>query len=242
MVKPWGFWATLGLSFCVWAVFVATQTVVFVVAFAVYASQNEAVLLDDIAANLATNGLVLAIATLTSTPFCIGLIALFIKIRRRGSIVEYLQLRMPAPSAWKTLGAWSLVTIGFIYAVEWLKALVRSPEASTFTLDIYETAHFLPLLYVAIVIAAPLFEEIFFRGFVFQGILNSRLGAIGAILINSLVWAVIHSQYDPYDMSGIFLFGIVLSIAQLMTKSLIVPITMHALNNLLALLMVGINP
>lgn len=241
-MKPWGFWATVGLSFCVWSVFVAAQTIVFIVALAVYASQEQTMMLEDLTQNLATNGLILAIATITSAPLCIGLILLFIKVRQRGSITDYLQLRMPTQTPWKTVGIWCLITVGFIYIIEWLKALVRSPEASTFTLDIYKTAHFLPLLYIAIVIAAPVFEEIFFRGFVFQGILNSRLGAIGAVLFPSMVWAVVHSQYDPYDMGGIFLFGILLSVAQLMTKSLMVPIAMHSFNNLLALIMVAIDP
>lgn len=241
-VKPWGLWATLSLSFCVWVAFVAVQTLVFFTAVVVYLGQNPELALEDAVQILARNGLVLAIATMISTPVCMGLIALFIKLRRRGTIADYLQLRLPARPIWRSLSLWSLITVGFIYGIDWLKSLIRASEASTFTLDVYETAHFLPLLYVAIVIAAPLFEEVFFRGFMFQGLLHSRVGAIGAIVINSLIWAVIHSQYDTYDVGGIFLFGMVLSVAQLITKSLVIPILMHSLNNFLALLITGLSP
>jgi uncharacterized protein len=80
----------------------------------------------------------------------------------------------------------------------------------------------------------PLFEEIFFRGFLFAGFQSSRLGNTGAILLTSFAWTVIHLQYEIYEMSIVFVLGIVLGIARLMTQSLYVPIAIHAVANLLA--------
>ena len=237
--KTWGFWSTTGLSFCVWVVFVAVQTLVAVGALIIYSLQNQDANMEVLAQNLVSNGLVLAIATLTSAPVCIGIIFLFIRLRRGISVGKYLQLGTINRQTVIHLASWNLATVGFIYTIDFLKSLLPRSNPSTFTIDIYESAQFLPLLYLAIVVAAPLFEEIFFRGFVFQGFLNSKLGAVGTVLITSAIWAVIHSQYDHYDMAGIFLFGILLAVAQLHTKCLYVAIAMHALNNFLALIHVS---
>ena len=208
-------------------------------ALIIYGIQNRGANMEVLAQNLVSNGLVLAIATLTSAPVCIGIIFLFIRLRRGVSVGNYLQLGTINRRTIIQLVGWNLATVGFIYTIDFLKSLVPRSNPSTFTIDIYETARFLPLLYLAIVIAAPLFEEIFFRGFVFQGFLNSKLGVIGTVLVTSAIWAVIHSQYDYYDMAGIFLFGIFLAAAQLHTRCLYVAIAMHALNNFLALISVS---
>ncbi len=221
--------------------FVAVQTLVAVIALIGYSIQSGGADIELLVQKLVSNGLVLAIATLASAPICIGLICLFIRLRRGLSIANYLQLGSINRQTLRNLVVWNLITVGFIYTLEHLKSWVPR-EAPTFTIDIYETAHVLPLLYAAIVVAAPLFEEIFFRGFMFQGFLNSKLGAVGTILVTSAIWAIIHSQYDHYDMAGIFLFGILLSVAQLHTKCLYVAIAMHALNNLLALISVASSP
>jgi len=81
-------------------------------------------------------------------------------------------------------------------------------------------------------VAAPLGEETLFRGFFFQGLLRSRLGAPGAIALSSLFWALIHVQYDAYGIATIFVTGLFLGYARLKTQSLYVPIFLHSLNNL----------
>jgi hypothetical protein len=100
--------------------------------------------------------------------------------------------------------------------------------------DAYKTASSLPVLLFAIVVVAPIFEEIFFRGFLFQGIRYSRLGSVGAIGITSLVWAVIHLQYDIYGMATVFATGILFGIARLKTDSIHLVMVMHSLAGLVA--------
>jgi membrane protease YdiL (CAAX protease family) len=94
----------------------------------------------------------------------------------------------------------------------------------------------MPLLWLAVVVGAPVGEEIFFRGFLFAGLAKSRLGGTGAIVLSSLAWAVIHVQYDPFDMAYIFLLGLVIGAFRLKTNSLWPPILMHALVNLIAMI------
>jgi membrane protease YdiL (CAAX protease family) len=91
-----------------------------------------------------------------------------------------------------------------------------------------------PLLWFALMVMAPLSEEILFRGFVFKGLQNSRVGAIGAILIANIVWSAMHAQYDAYGIAQVFIAGLLLGAARLKTNSIYVPIAMHSFMNLIA--------
>jgi membrane protease YdiL (CAAX protease family) len=231
--RPLGIWPTFGLSIVVFVVFLVTQTLVVVAALTLQRLQNP--LSAVVAADIETNGFLLSIATLISAPICTALIAWFIRWRKR-SIRDYLSLRIPPASR---LFRWVMLTASLIAAVEIIHLLVDRPATSTFMTNVYQTAYSLPLLYLAIGVMAPIFEEVFFRGFLFQGIRASRLGAIGAIGLTASLWAFIHVQYAWYDMLYIFGFGLLLGYAQLKTHSLYVPIAMHAFNNLLAVVQVA---
>jgi len=61
-----------------------------------------------------------------------------------------------------------------------------------------------------IAIGAPLFEEIMFRGFLFTAIAGSRFGVAGAIVITSLIWALLHAGYVWQELVIITAFGFVL--------------------------------
>ena len=68
----------------------------------------------------------------------------------------------------------------------------------------------------------------------FRGIQQSRLGNTGAVLITSLTWTVIHTQYNLYYLLVIFAVSILLGIARIRSNSIYVPIAMHSLMNLIA--------
>lgn len=61
-----------------------------------------------------------------------------------------------------------------------------------------------------IAVGAPLFEEVLFRGFLFTAIVQSRLGAVGAILITTVIWALFHTGYVWQEMVIVGTFGFVL--------------------------------
>jgi hypothetical protein len=84
------------------------------------------------------------------------------------------------------------------------------------------------LVFIVAVFVAPVIEE-----FIFRGILLTRWslkwGPTGGILVSSLVFALLHA-----DLLGAFTFGIAMSLLYLRTRTLLVPMMAHALNNLLA--------
>ena len=73
-----------------------------------------------------------------------------------------------------------------------------------------------------------------FRGFLFKGLLYSKAGPVGAVVLSSLIWSALHMQYDLYGMATIFAGGLLLGLARLKSNSIYVPIVMHALWSLIA--------
>jgi membrane protease YdiL (CAAX protease family) len=90
------------------------------------------------------------------------------------------------------------------------------------------------LIWLALIVAAPLFEETFFRGFLFKGFESSFIGPSGAVLATAGLWAVIHAQYNLYEMTIIFCLGLLLGGARRATGTLSVPLALHAVVNLVA--------
>jgi hypothetical protein len=72
-----------------------------------------------------------------------------------------------------------------------LYALGARPEQDT--TQLFDSAVVLPLTFLAIVIVAPLAEEIFFRGFVFAGLIRP-FGVVGALVGSGLLFAMFHVQ------------------------------------------------
>lgn len=239
MNKPeklhWGFWATLGFSLLVFIAFSIVQSIALI-AFAL--SQNNWKADNDfeqVIASLTLNGDAISLSEIPSAFIGIALIALFASLRPHLSATQYLELYFPKA---KTLLKWIGIMILAMILLE-VANHVFERETPEFMSKVYNSATNLPLLWFAIIIAAPFFEEYLFRGFLFEGLRNSFVGTVGAILITSASWAIIHLQYEWFEIFTIFLIGILLAIAKLKTRSLYVPITMHALMNLVATILMA---
>jgi len=144
---------------------------------------------------------------------------------------NYLALSPISP---RILLAWMGMACLFAIASDAVTSLLGRPIVPEFMQKAYATAHFVPLLWIAFIIVGPVFEELFFRGFLFRGLANSKLGAVGAILVTSLLWAAIHIQYDAYGIFSIFIVGLLLGWARVRTNSIYPCIAMHCLMNFIA--------
>ncbi len=232
---PWGFWPTIGFS-CVIVIVFLFVSVIFSVGIIVATKiLNPQFDIMKFAQSLDSNGLFLALTTSVAAPLVIGLSVLFAKIRKNITIKEYLSLNR---TGWRQFAKWSLILLLFTVCSDAITSALGKPIVSDFMVDAYKTAYFTPLLWLAFIIAAPLYEEILFRGFMFKGIENSRAGPIGAVIITSLAWSALHVQYDFLIIVSIFAGGLLLGLARLKTNSIYIPIAMHALQNLLATIVV----
>lgn len=91
----------------------------------------------------------------------------------------------------------------------------------------------LAVIVVLICGVVPLTEELFFRGFAF-GAMRARWRKSAAILVSAAFFAAVHLQVIHF--LPILALGIVLAYAYDQTGSLVAPIFIHAVNNLIAIL------
>ena len=84
------------------------------------------------------------------------------------------------------------------------------------------------MLVVFAVVVAPIFEELFFRGFAYPA-LKERLGVWKALVLVSAVFSLIH-LHGP-SIAPLFALAVALGLAYELTGSLLTPIIIHALFN-----------
>ena len=224
---PWGIWATAGLGLVVFVAFFVLQ-IVAAIPFLLGVSPEDLVAASQA---LATNSEYVATAMLVSGFGCTALVLVLVAMRKGASIPQYLAFRAPP---WKALLTWVVVAAVVVAILDVVTVLLGREVVNEWVRDVFVNAKAPLLLGFATVVAAPLFEEIFFRGFLFAGLTRSKLGIVGTILVTSALWAVIHFQYGAYEIGQIFALGIVLGLARHRSGTLVVPIVIHAAINLVA--------
>ena len=233
---PWGFWATLGFALLAAAVVVVVQTVIGYLSASAMLAENPDADLDELAQALEHDGKLLARATIATgiigTLVVIGLV----KLRRGAKVTDYLGLVRPSL---KSLFGWLGVMVALVLVCDTLTHFSGHDVVPDFMKNIYETSGNPFLFVLALVLMAPLFEEFLFRGFLFAGWSNSKLGVYGTIVLTSLIFAAVHLQYDLFHIGIVFMVGLVLGIARHQSRSILVPIAMHALGNFIASLEVA---
>lgn len=149
----------------------------------------------------------------------------------RWSATEYLGLLWPQR---RDAAVAAATLLAFVIAFDVLTYLLGKPVVTPFQLDLYKSAaasHSLPLMWLTLVVAAPVGEEIMFRGFLYRGWAQTQRAVMPAIVVISAFWAIIHTQYDWFGISQIFLIGLVLGWARWRSGSTLLTIALHGLIN-----------
>jgi membrane protease YdiL (CAAX protease family) len=95
------------------------------------------------------------------------------------------------------------------------------------------------LAFVALVIAAPIIEEVIFRGFLFAR-LKKHLGLIISVIGTSFVFAVLHMQLNVGV--DVFALSIVLCLLRIVTGSIWAGVILHMTKNALAFFILFVYP
>lgn len=85
------------------------------------------------------------------------------------------------------------------------------------------------------VVIAPITEELLYRGALFSALMR-RWGLRVALTVPSILWALLHFEYEPWLIASIAVSGVVLAIIRWKSGSLYVPIALHIAANLLSYL------
>lgn len=231
--RLYGFWASLGWGVIALGAWLGAQ-----VGIGDFLSEWFDADASD-PASLASNAPFVALITIGSAVVPLAVIAAAIRIRRCG-VVEYLRLVPPA-SWYVVAGVVALaVLIPVVDAISWFAGRAVTPQ---FVLGLYSSARdsgALLLLALALVVAAPVVEETIFRGFLLPGFAASPLGEWGALLATSLLWALLHAQYQPFYLAQIVVLGVLFGWLRLRSGSTLLTIGLHAVVNLVSLLQAAV--
>jgi membrane protease YdiL (CAAX protease family) len=118
--------------------------------------------------------------------------------------------------------------------------LVLDRDAEPFMLAIYRSAQAegsLIWLWLETVVVAPIREELLFRGFMFRGFVHTQRDAIPSIVFISLIWSLTHFRYDWLTIAEVFVLGLLLGLVRWSTGSTTLTILLHAVNNLVSLIL-----
>lgn len=161
-------------------------------------------------------------------------------LRGRGALSDQLALHWPSG---RSLALGIILLAVLIAASDGLTMLLGRDVVPPFMRDAYAVsrdAGTLPILAAAVAVAAPVWEELLFRGFLFPAFAATALGAGGAIAATALIWAVIHIQYDWYGIANIFVLGLALGWLRWRSGSTLLTIALHMIANLFATLQAGL--
>ncbi len=145
-----------------------------------------------------------------------------------GEVLRRLGARRFRPSALK----WMAAAIGayLVFAIAYTQ-LILEPHQK----DIAEGLGAVPVQVLLIVIAAPVSEEVCFRGMLFGG-LREKLPRLGAAAISGLVFGGLHALTGVSAVPPLIVFGFLLALLYEKTGSIVPGILLHMLNNSVALL------
>jgi len=230
-------WLAVVFSVIAGLAYVFMQGIAIGVMFAAEQQRDPTLDMDQWIEDAVSNGTVWAVATVAATAVSIPLVLAFsaflTRRMRHLSTRQFLLLRWPDG---KDAGVWAAAVVGFVFLADGILSLFGADFVPLEQLEAYRTAQPLFLFWLAIVVLAPINEELLFRGLMFGGLSSTRLGWIGAAVITSAIWAVIHVQYDWIYIAIIFVGGLILAAARQMSQSVILCIAMHSVWNLISMI------
>ncbi len=228
--RIWKFWGT-----ALWGLFIFAAMFVGQVGVVAWFILRRGGPIDISAAvHVVGGGLTISLSVMMGLPAVLA--ALWIAIRiSRTPFADYLALRWPS---WIDLAIGVVALIVLVMGWDLLSRAAGREIAPGFMGEVLNSARAdgsLWLLVIAFVVAAPISEEFFARGFLYRGWSESFLGPVGAIVLSSLVWTALHLQYDWFFFGEVFSIGLLLGYLRYRFNSTWLTVIVHGLNNLAAL-------
>jgi membrane protease YdiL (CAAX protease family) len=227
--RVWKFWGTT-----LWGLFIFAAMFLGQLTVIIYFVLRQGWSFDIAQAiHVVGSGLTISLSVILGLPAV--LLATWIAIRpTRMSFADYLALRW---TSWRNFftGLAALATL--VAGWDALSRALGREVTPGFMGEVLKSAQAdgaLWLLVIAFSVAAPMWEEIFARGFLYRGWSESKLGVAGAIFLSSLAWTALHLQYDWFFFGEVFSIGLLLGYLRYRTHSTWLTIVLHGINNLAA--------
>jgi membrane protease YdiL (CAAX protease family) len=226
-LRTWDFMETAFVSLIAYAVFALTSGPAVAIVLAMYDGANT-----SSAAQFQAYGA----GYIVASPLTIAVVWFAIRMAHR-DFAEYLALNWPSPG--ELLRALAITAI--LLLVEYLAlTFFGAQDAPPDPFVSSEHADGFLIFMIAGCIAVPLMEEFVVRGFMFRGWSQSFLGPVGSILLTSVLWGMIHTQYDWFGRFWIFILGLALGYFRWRSNSTWLTVMVHSAINTLLLFIVGL--
>lgn len=233
VVRPPRTWKFAGTA--IWGVFAfgamsLAQVVALIVALGLFADPDMS---DASIRAVSEHGAIIAASVVLGLPASLLVLWLATRLARR-SFAAYLALRRPAGRDMVLALAASLALLA---ALDTIAMLTGYPVSPDFVLNSVRSARdsgTLWLLLLGFCVAAPVSEEFIFRGFVYRGWSVTALGPVGAIVLSSALFAIIHLQYEWFYLGGIFAIGLLFGYLRYRSHSTWLTVIAHGFYNLMA--------
>lgn len=153
--------------------------------------------------------------------------------RRSGSVIKDFGLKVkavdiPIGIVIGVLGQFVLVPVLYFPLIKLYPSLGKSLSAPAKSLANLAHGYEFFVLSAAVVIGAPIVEELFFRGLLLSS-LRQRLGPIMSMLASAFIFGLAH--FEPLQLLGLFSLGVVLAFMALKLERIGAGIFAHAAFN-----------
>ncbi|WP_299186254.1 type II CAAX endopeptidase family protein [uncultured Psychrobacter sp.] len=177
------------------------------------------------------DGTVVSVSIIISCILLMALSYLIVRVKS-GDIREYLAIKPFSLAV--GIGMFGILLLFMIGSQALTYFLDKSPLV--FVDPLYQSVSSVWLLVFAMVIVAPIYEELVFRGILWSAVAEqfapAKLnGALLASIVTSFIFAVIHLQYGIYEITTIVVLAFVFCYARIKSGSLVLPMLLHIINN-----------
>jgi membrane protease YdiL (CAAX protease family) len=216
---PWSGWDVLGIA-------LLTVLSIIIFLFATVFAAERLLFRHVPVVEVAKYPLVTVVAQLLAYMLVLGFM---VKVVQRGSQPFRQAIRWNWPGSWLTYSFAGVVLALGLQAFAHLLPMPKELPIDRF----FQTPTEAWALSLFGVTVAPLFEELFFRGFLYP-VLGRRLGVVLATLLTSAAFGLIHAPqlgraWGPVLV--VFLVGLALTIVRAVTKSVAAGLLMHVAYN-----------
>ena len=227
--KIWGFWGTLLWGVVIGVFLFLGQLIPLLIYMKVTGEVISVENLILFSQKVERDAYLLSVSVIGSAFIVVPLVFGIAKLKRGSVLKEYFDLR---GYSWRTFWRWMGVLVVLLIVEGVALEAMGVKQTPSFMLNIeYPNTFSIYLLLFSVMFIAPLIEEVVFRGFLLKGFSKTFMGAEGAVALTSLLWAVMHLQYEFAYVAVIFMIGLVFGYARIKTGSLFVPMTMHMVMN-----------
>lgn len=155
----------------------------------------------------------------------------FVALRPKKLSWNEVGVRIFAVRDWKTIVLYSIILMAGAVIIVLITSFVGNSWENSKTEAMQQNVTFMTVLiaFISAAIISPIYEEIFYRGFIYRW-LRTRVGFMGALLLSSTIFTIIHiPTYNTMPVN--FFSGILFALAYDRTNSIWPSVIIHGLTN-----------